>query len=110
LKGTNLGELEELIILTVASKQNDAYSVAICEELTGFTGRKVKLGLVHSVLNRLEEKGFLKSKLGEATKVRGGKRKRYYEITASGKVAIIKSKDWRDQLWGRIPKVVLKGI
>ena len=76
MKGTNLGEFEELVLLTIAALVNEAYSVGICDELTKRTGRSVKLGVVHAVLNRLEEKGLVKSKLGEATSVRGGKRKR----------------------------------
>lgn len=109
MKGTNIGEFEELVLLTVASLYGEAYSVLICDELTKQTGRKAKLGLVHAVLNRLETKGLLKSKLGEATQVRGGKRKRFYEVTVAGKTALVKAKDIRDRLWSRIPNVVLKG-
>ena len=108
MKGTNLGEFEELVLLTIAALMNDAYSVGICDELEKRTGRTVKLGVVHAVLNRLEEKGLVKSKLGEATNVRGGKRKRYYSITSAGKAAIIKAKEVRDELWSIIPALVLK--
>lgn len=110
MKGTNLGEFEELVLLTIASLVNDAYSVAICDELEKYTGRSAKLGVVHAVLNRLEEKGFTKSKLGEATNTRGGKRKRYYSVTNAGKAALIKSKELRDQLWSNIPAMSLKNI
>jgi PadR family transcriptional regulator, regulatory protein PadR len=108
MKGTNLGEFEELVLLTIAALVNDAYSVAICDELEKHTGRSVKLGVVHAVLNRLEEKGLVKSKLGEATSVRGGKRKRYYAITNAGKAGLIKAKELRDQLWSIIPELALK--
>lgn len=108
MKGTNLGEFEELVLLTIAALINDAYSVAICDELARHTGRDAKLGVVHAVLNRLEEKGFVKSKLGEATSARGGKRKRYYTVTNTGKAALIKSKEVRDQLWSIIPQFSLK--
>ena len=110
MKGTNLGEFEELVLLTIASLMSDAYSVAITDELERHTGRKVTLGVVHAVLNRLEEKGLVKSKLGEATRARGGKRKRYYGVTNTGKAALIKSKELRDQLWSMIPSINLKGI
>jgi DNA-binding PadR family transcriptional regulator len=110
MKGTNLGEFEELVLLTIAALVNDAYSVAICDELERHTGRKVKLGVVHSVLNRLEDKGLVKSRLGESTKVRGGKRKRYYTITSAGKAAVIRAKEVRDQLWQLIPNILLKRI
>ena len=108
MKGTNLGEFEELVLLTIASLVNEAYSVSICDELKKTTKRSVKLGVVHAVLNRLEEKGLLKSKIGEATKMRGGKRKRYYHITSAGKSALVRSKEWRDELWSRIPDFVFK--
>ena len=96
------------MLLTIASLGDEAYSVSICDELTNTTKRSVKLGVVHAVLNRLEEKGLLKSKIGEATKVRGGKRKRYYHITSAGKSVLVRSKEWRDELWSRIPDFVLK--
>ena len=110
MKGTNLGEFEELVLLTIAALVSEAYSVAVCDDLEKRTGRSVKLGVVHAVLNRLEEKGLTKSKLGEATSARGGKRKRYYTITNTGKVALIKSKELRDQLWNIIPELSLKRI
>jgi len=110
MKGTNLGEFEELVLLTIAALMNDAYSVAICDELEKHTGRTTKLGVVHAVLNRLEEKGLLKSSLGEATSMRGGKRKRFYAVTNAGKSALIKSKELRDQLWNLVPEMSLKRI
>jgi DNA-binding PadR family transcriptional regulator len=109
MKGTNIGEFEELVLLSVAALLNDAYSVSICDELAQQTRRKVKLGVVHAVLNRLEEKGLLKSKLGEATSERGGKRKRFYSVTVPGKAALVRTKEIRDQLWSRIPDFVIKG-
>ncbi len=110
MKGTNLGESEELVLLTIAALMNEAYSVAICDELSNHTGRSVKLGVVHAVLNRLEVKALVKSELGEATKARGGKRKRYYQLTMQGKAALVNAKTMRDQLWARIPSLAWKKI
>ncbi|MBS1543227.1 MAG: PadR family transcriptional regulator [Bacteroidetes bacterium] len=110
MKGTNLGEFEELVLLTIAAMVEDAYSVAICDDLEKRTGRSVKLGVVHAVLNRLEEKGLAKSKLGESTHTRGGKRKRYYTITNAGKAALLKAKELRDQYWSIITPLSLKRI
>lgn len=110
MKGTHLGEFEELVLLTIASLLKNAYSVAICDELSRHAGRTVKLGVVHAVLNRLEEKGLVKSELGEATATRGGKRKRFYSVTGLGKAALIRSKEIRDQLWQKIPNLTLKRI
>jgi len=108
MKGTNLGEFEELVLLTIAALLTEAYSVAICDELERHTKRATKLGVVHAVLNRLEEKGLVKSKLGEATKVRGGKRKRFYVLTIPGKAALVRSREAREALWKRIPEFSLK--
>ena len=108
MKGTNLGEFEELVLLTIATLMGEAYSVAICDEIERITDRKVKLGVVHSVVNRLEKKGFVKSHLGEATKVRGGRRKRFFTVTHTGKVALLKVKEQRDQLWSVMPDFMLK--
>ena len=110
MKGTNLGEFEELVLLTIAALVESAYSVAICDELKKHTGRSARLGVVHAVLNRLEDKGFVKSRLGEATSERGGKRKRYYTVTSAGKASLLKAKGVRDQLWRMIPDVALKQI
>ena len=108
MKGTNLGEFEEIVLLTIAALVNDAYSVAICDELEQSIGRRAKLGVVHAVLNRLEDKGYVKSRLGEATKTRGGKRKRYYTVTNAGKAALTRAREIRNELWNRIPELTLK--
>ena len=110
MKGTHIGEFEELVMLTIASLADEAYSVNICDEIHRVTGRKVKLGVVHSVLNRLEDKGLVSSHLGEATKERGGRRKRFFDISHAGKVALVKAKEQRDQLWSAIPEIIFKGI
>ena len=108
MKGTNLGEFEELVLLTIAALMEEAHSVAVCDELFKHTGRTVKLGVVHAALNRLEEKGLVKSQLGEATKTRGGKRKRFYQLTIPGKASLVRAKSMRDQLWDKIPSLVWK--
>ena len=110
MKGTHLGEFEEIVMLTIASLYGNAYSVHIVDEISNATQRKVKLGVVHAVLNRLEEKGLITSELGEPTKERGGRRKRFFHISHAGKVALMKSKEQRDRLWETIPEIVFKGM
>ncbi|MGD1961185.1 MAG: PadR family transcriptional regulator [Fulvivirga sp.] len=108
MRGTNLGEFEELVLLAVAAMQDEAYSLAITEEINKVTKRNITFGVVHSALDRLEKKGFLKSEMGGATKERGGRRKRIFSISAVGKEAVLKAKDQRDQLWKMIPDFVFK--
>lgn len=110
MKGTNLGEFEEIVLLTIASLMTEAYSVNIVDEIASVTGRKTKLGVVHSVLNRLEDKGFITSELGEPTKERGGRRKRFFQVSHTGKVALMKAKEQRDKLWSNIPEMIFQGI
>ncbi|WP_421870593.1 PadR family transcriptional regulator [Marinoscillum sp.] len=110
MKGTNIGEFEEIVLLTIASLMTEAYSVNIVDEIKSVTGRSTKLGVVHAVLNRLEDKGMIASDLGEPTKERGGRRKRFYSLTQAGKSALLRSKEQRDQLWSAIPDVVFKGV
>jgi DNA-binding PadR family transcriptional regulator len=110
MKGTHLGEFEELVLLTIASLVNSAYSVAICDELSQHADRTVKLGVVHAVLNRLEQKGLVKSELGEASATRGGKRKRFYTLSSAGKASLLRAKDIRDTLWQKIPTLTLNRI
>ncbi|HEV9038044.1 MAG TPA: helix-turn-helix transcriptional regulator [Puia sp.] len=110
MKGTHLGEFEELVLLTIASLVNSAYSVAICDELSKHADRIVKLGVVHAVLHRLEEKALIKSELGEASATRGGKRKRFYTLTTAGKASLLRSKEIRDTLWQKIPNLTLNRI
>jgi PadR family transcriptional regulator PadR len=103
-----LGEFEEIVLLTVAILNGEAYGVSIIEEIESRLNRNVTLGAIQTVLRRLEENGLLESEFGEATKVRGGKRKRYYTLTTEGKQLMRANKEQRISLWNAIPKVVLK--
>lgn len=96
---TYLGEFEELVLLTIATLGNDAYGVAIKDSIEQRCGRTISIGALHSTITRLEEKNFLKSWMGGATAERGGRSKRYYEITRDGKMAVASAKNLRDELW-----------
>jgi DNA-binding PadR family transcriptional regulator len=94
-----IGEFEELVLLTIAVLGEDAYGVTIKEEIEERASRDISIGALHSTIARLEDKGFLKSHLGGATQERGGRRKRYYQLTHSGKSALHDIKNLRDDLW-----------
>jgi PadR family transcriptional regulator PadR len=103
-----LGEFEEIVLLTVAILHEEAYGVAIIEEMEKRLGRKVSIGALQTVLRRLEDKGLLSSAFGEATNIRGGKRKRFFALTKSGQKALNETKDQRMSLWNAIPKIAFK--
>ena len=97
-----LGEFEELVLLTVAVLEGQAYGVTIAAELKRRTSRSISLSGVHIALYRLEEKGFVRSALGGATAARGGRRKRLFTITAAGKQTLGEMRQVRNELWNAI--------
>jgi DNA-binding PadR family transcriptional regulator len=101
---TRLGDFEEVITLLVGILGDEnAYAYRIAEEFETQTGRSVSIGAVHSTLERLQNKGFVKSQMGKATDKRGGRRKRMYTITALGKRVIKESRDFKVSLWKQYP-------
>jgi PadR family transcriptional regulator, regulatory protein PadR len=102
MKGTYLGEFEEIVLLATGILKHDAYGVAICNEIELQTQRTVNIGAVHTALQRLEEKGYLKSRFGEATNIRGGKRKRIFTLTAFGLKVLNQSQELRSQMWSQV--------
>ncbi|MEO7694003.1 MAG: helix-turn-helix transcriptional regulator [Chryseolinea sp.] len=108
MKKYQLGEFEEIVILTVAILNNVAYSISIKDEIESRLSRTVSMGALHTALRRLEEKGYMKSFNGETTEERAGRPKRYFEITALGKKAMQHAKSTRDDLWRAIPKTMLQ--
>lgn len=108
MKGTYLGELEELVLLTVGILYPEAYGVAVMDEIEKQASRSLNISAVHSVLTRLEEKGLLKSKMSDPTEERGGRRKRIFVLTAAGKRALEEANELRTQLFNQIPKMALQ--
>ncbi|MEQ8583108.1 MAG: PadR family transcriptional regulator [Marinoscillum sp.] len=94
-----LGEFEELVLLTIANLGSDAYGLALIRDINERAGRNLSMGGMHSTLTRLEEKGYITSYLGEPTNERGGRRKRYFELTSSGIASLNDMKALRDELW-----------
>lgn len=105
MKGTHLGELEELILLAVAILFDDAYGIAIQNEISHRTNRSITISTVHAALKRLEDKGFLNSRYDGATPERGGRRKHLFRVTAAGEKALKTSWNIRNSMWGAIPKL-----
>lgn len=100
-----LGELEELILTTVGVLQEDAYGNAIIKEIREQVNREVSLAASHVTLYRLERKGYIKSRVGGATKTRGGRRKRIYTITSAGLSVLRAMKEDRVKLWKLMPQL-----
>jgi PadR family transcriptional regulator, regulatory protein PadR len=108
MKKYQLGEFEEIVILTIGVLFKDAYGVSIKKEIESRLSRNVSMGAMHTALKRLEEKGYIISHEGESTEERAGRPKKYFQITALGKAAMEYTKDTRNQLWSAIPEMALK--
>lgn len=102
MKRTYLGEFEEIVLLAVSIMDGHAYGVVLMHEIIEQTGRDVRLNQVHSALQRLEEKGMVKSQMGEPTAERGGRRKRLFTVTAFGQRTLLEIQQVRVNFWYRI--------
>ena len=99
----SLGHFELLVLLALIRHGEDAYGVPIARALEESTGKPVILASVYNTLERLEEKGLVRSEFGEPTSQRGGRAKRYFAITASGLKEVRAAKKALTTLWRGIP-------
>jgi DNA-binding PadR family transcriptional regulator len=102
MKGDQLGEFEELTLLAVCALKGEVYGVPVLQFVEEHTGRNVTIGAVYAALARLEDKGYVRSVIGEARQMRGGKRKRMFEPTLQGRKAVQDLRRLRDRLWQAI--------
>jgi DNA-binding PadR family transcriptional regulator len=93
-----LGTLEELVLLALIRLKDNAYGVTIRRELIERTGKDVSIGAVYTTLERLEGKGFISSRVGEATPRRGGRAKRFFRLEARGADALVASRETLDRM------------
>jgi PadR family transcriptional regulator PadR len=104
-KRDQLGNFELMVILVLIRLGENAYGVPICEELETRTGRDVAIGSVYAALERLEDKGFVTSELGEPTPERGGRAKKYFHVTAKGLKEVRDTRRSLVKLWQGLPEL-----
>ena len=100
-----LSALELMILLALMRLRENAYGVSIAREIEESTGRRVALASVYATLDRLESKGLVQSELGEATLERGGRAKKYFQITTKGLRAVRQVRYELKRLWNRLPQL-----
>jgi PadR family transcriptional regulator PadR len=103
--GHHLSDFELIAMLVLLRLGEDAYGVPIAREIEEQTKREVKLGSVYAALERLEEKGFVASELGQPTQERGGRAKRYFHITQQGMREVRETRRTLIRLWQGIPEL-----
>ncbi len=101
----SIGSLEEIIMLLVIVLEENAYAVTIAEEYQRQFKKSITIPAIHTVLRRLEEKGLIKSRVGGATNLRGGRSKRFYSITKVGYDTAKELNAQREALWSMAPKI-----
>jgi PadR family transcriptional regulator, regulatory protein PadR len=105
-KGQNLDDFEILTLAALVRLGPDAYGASVRREIEGRAGRDVAIGALYATLDRLEEKGLVVSRIGEATAERGGRAKRHVEITTLGRARLEKSASMLgEMLGGLFPRV-----
>lgn len=109
MKGDNLGEFEELVLLTVCNLNGEAYGLAIRKTIAEEAERTVSVGAIYAALERLERKEYVESWMGEPTQARGGRRKRMYRATASGVDVLLHVRRVRSRFWKRFDELGLQG-
>ena len=100
-----LTEYELMILLAILRVGDDAYGVRIAREIERTAGRSIVLGAVYATLDRLEANGLVTSALGEPTAERGGRAKRYFEVTRDGLRAVRQAQRALTALWRGIPRL-----
>ena len=104
MKKVTLGAFEEMVLLAVGVLRDNAYGVTIKQELEENLKKKISLGALYAALQRLEEKGWVNSRVGGITEERGGRRKQYYDITNDGVLALEEVRAMRNEMFNRIPE------
>ena len=104
-----LGDVEHFVLLALLRLGKDAYGISILDEVVARTGRPVTRATVYVALKRLEEKGYVTSRLGESTPERGGRAKRYYKLKPSGLRALRESRAAFVNLWRDYEAILERG-
>src|SRR5829696_1759887 len=103
-----LGEFEQLVLLAIVHLRGEAYGTPIVEEIERRTGRSVARAAVYVALRRLEEKGFVASRLGDPTPERGGKARRYVKLEPEGARALREARHAADSMWQGLDPATLR--
>jgi PadR family transcriptional regulator, regulatory protein PadR len=94
-----MGEFEQLVLLAILHGDNDSYGMEVREEIERRTGREVSYGAVYTTLDRLEQKGYVAHRMGEATPVRGGRARKYFRVLPEGRAALRATQEALRVMW-----------
>jgi PadR family transcriptional regulator, regulatory protein PadR len=95
----HLGELEQIVLLAVVRLEGEGYGMTVRREIEERCGRRTSIGALYSTLERLEEKGLVRSRTGPPSAERGGRARRLFTVTAAGMRALERSRRLLDAMW-----------
>lgn len=104
-----MGEFEQLVLLALVRRGNDAYGMTVRLEIERQTGRDVSIGAVYTTLDRLERKGFVSHRMGSPTAKRGGRAKKFYRVEPAGARALVESRQAVGAMWEGVEAAALPG-
>ena len=105
----SLGEFEHAVLAAVAHLEADAYGVTVRREIESRTRRMVAVGALYTALDRLERKGYVTSNMSDPTPQRGGRSKRHFHLTSTGRGALRQSREFLEQMWAGLTLDAKKG-
>jgi DNA-binding PadR family transcriptional regulator len=105
----SIGEFEQLVLLAVLRLGEEAYGVPVLEESRGRTGRSILRPAVYVALGRLEDKGLLRSRQGSPLPERGGRARKYYEVTPAGLGALRETREALLSMWDGLQAILDEG-
>jgi PadR family transcriptional regulator, regulatory protein PadR len=103
-----LGEFEQMVMWAVLRMRGEGYGAMILEELGRRVDREVSTGAFYSTLDRLEEKGMVRSRLADPDPKRGGRRRRYMTVTPLGVAALERTREEWMRLWEGVDPALLR--
>ena len=102
----SIGQLELIVLLAVARLGEEAYGLGVRRDVSERTGRDYSIGAVYTTLQRLEDKGLLRSKATDPLPVRGGRSRRLFKLTAAGARAMREAERIATSVWAGIPSTI----
>jgi len=106
----SLGDVEHFVLVALLRLGGESYGVPIMDEIALRAGRRVSRPAVYIALKRLEAKGCVTSRVGEATAERGGRARRYFRITKAGARQLQQSRDAFVRMWANAEHLVHKAV
>jgi DNA-binding PadR family transcriptional regulator len=104
-KGDYLGNFELMLLLALLRLGDDSYGVTIARELEKHTHREIVIASVYATLERLQQRGLVTSRMGDATPERGGRAKRYFQITSDGIREVRDARRALTNMWKHLPEL-----